>query len=134
MDQRKIFALAKEVLPRVGFKERAHLMNPMVPGLQGGPDSKIDLLDTTDVARKKLRKAYAPPLETEGNGILSFTEFVLLPAGFLKYGEQKFVVERRDAEPLVYTDIKQMHEDYKNDIVCSIPQSIHVPKCHRINR
>ena len=86
------------------------------------------------MAKRKLRKAYAPPLETEGNGILSFTEFVLLPAGFLKYGEQKFVVERRDAEPLVYTDIKQMHEDYKNDIVCSIPQSIYAPKCHRINR
>ena len=130
VDQRKIFALAKEVLPRVGFKERAHLMNPMVPGLQGGPDSKIDLLETADAVRKKLRKAY----ETEGNGILSFTEFVLLPAGFLKYGEQKFVVERRDVEPLVYTDIKQIHEDYKNDIVCSIPQSIYTPKCHRINR
>lgn len=26
-------------------------------------------------------------------------------------------MERRDAEPLVYTDIKQMHEDYKNDIL-----------------
>ena len=36
VDQRKIFALAKEVLPRVGFRERAHLMNPMIPGLQGG--------------------------------------------------------------------------------------------------
>ena len=36
VDQRKIFALAKEVLPRVGFRERAHLMNPIVPGLQGG--------------------------------------------------------------------------------------------------
>lgn len=80
MDQRKIFALAKEVLPRVGFRERAHLMNPMV-GRQD-PNSKIDLLETADAVRKKLRKAYAPPLETEGNEILSFTEFVLLPAGF----------------------------------------------------
>lgn len=26
-------------------------------------------------------------------------------------------MEGRDAEPLVYTDIKQMHEDYKNDIL-----------------
>ena len=80
VDQRKIFALAKEVLPRVGFRERAHLMNPMV-GRQD-PNSKIDLLETADAVRKKLRKAYAPPLETEGNEILSFTEFVLLPAGF----------------------------------------------------
>jgi tyrosyl-tRNA synthetase len=130
VDQRKIFVLAKEVLPRVGFRERAHFMNPMVPGLEG---DKIDLLETADAVRKKLRKAYAPPLETEGNEILSFTEFVLLPAGFLKYGEQKFVVVRRDAEPLVYMDIKQMHEDYKN-IVCSISQSIYTPKCRQISR
>ena len=39
VDQRRIFALAKEVLPRVGFRERAHLMNSMVPGLQGGKKS-----------------------------------------------------------------------------------------------
>jgi tyrosyl-tRNA synthetase len=36
VDQRKIFALAKDVLPKIGYRERAHLMNPMVPGLQGG--------------------------------------------------------------------------------------------------
>lgn len=36
VDQRKIFTLAAEQLPGIGFKERAHLMNPMVPGLAGG--------------------------------------------------------------------------------------------------
>ena len=43
VDQRKIFALAKEVLPRVGFRERAHLMNWMVPGLQGGKIAQVTL-------------------------------------------------------------------------------------------
>ncbi len=37
VDQRKIFVLAEENLPSLGYKKRAHLMNPMVPGLgQGG--------------------------------------------------------------------------------------------------
>ncbi|KAF2102195.1 tyrosyl-tRNA synthetase [Rhizodiscina lignyota] len=123
VDQRKIFALAKEVLPRIGYKERAHLMNPMVPGLQGGkmsasdPDSKIDLLDEPDIVRRKLKKAFAPPLEVEGNGVLSFVEYVLLPAGVLRHGSPRFKVERREGEPLVYTDIKKMQEDYKADIL-----------------
>lgn len=30
VDQRKIFTLAAEQLPRINYKERAHLMNPMV--------------------------------------------------------------------------------------------------------
>ncbi|KAF2268496.1 tyrosine tRNA ligase [Lojkania enalia] len=123
VDQRKIFALAKEVLPRVGFKERAHLMNPMVPGLQGGkmsasdPDSKIDLLDTPDVVRRKLKKAVCTPKEVEGNGVLSFTEYVLLPASTLQYGTPKFIVPRRDAETLVYTTIDEMNRDYAADIL-----------------
>lgn len=36
IDQRKIFTLAAENLPKLGYKERAHMMNPMVPGLAGG--------------------------------------------------------------------------------------------------
>lgn len=35
VDQRKIFMSAQEYLPKIGYKPRAHLMNPMVPGLTG---------------------------------------------------------------------------------------------------
>ncbi|PNS15396.1 tyrosine-tRNA ligase [Sphaceloma murrayae] len=125
VDQRKIFALAKEVLPKIGYKERAHLMNPMVPGLAGGkmsasdPDSKIDVLDDADVVKKKLKKAFAMPKVVEDNGILSFVEYVVLPAGALKAGQPRFVVERRpeEGEPLVYSDIKQIHKDYESDVL-----------------
>jgi tyrosyl-tRNA synthetase len=132
VDQRKIFALAAEQLPKLGYKERAHLMNPRVPGLAGGkmsasdPDSKIDILDTPEVVKKKLRKAYAVPKEVEGNGIISFVEYVLLPISALKNnGKGNFVVETREenGEPLVYTDIETLKEDYKVDKVCSITAS-----------
>lgn len=126
VDQRKIFILAAEQLSKVGYKERAHLMNPMIPGLAGGkmsssdPDSKIDVLDEADVVRKKLKKAHAAPKEVEGNGIISFVEYVLLPVSKLRSGgEGKFVVERRGEEPLVYTDIATLKKDYEADIVGS---------------
>lgn len=123
VDQRKIFTLAKDVLPKLGYKERAHLMNPMVPGLAGGkmsssePDSKIDVLDAPAVVTKKLKKAFAVPKKVEGNGILSFVEYVLLPAGILRSGTPRFVVERREGEPLVYENISKMHQDYREDIL-----------------
>ncbi|CAO2654458.1 Nn.00g111910.m01.CDS01 [Neocucurbitaria sp. VM-36] len=138
VDQRKIFALAKDVLPKIGYKERAHLMNPMVPGLQGGkmsasdPDSKIDVLDDADVVKRKLKKAFAPPKVVEENGVLSFVEYVLLPAGHLIHGEPKFIVPRRDAEPLVYTTIKQMQDDYINDIL--IPQDLKPAVTEALNK
>ena len=125
VDQRKIFTLAKDVLPRLGYKERAHLMNPMVPGLTGDKmssseeDSKIDLLDPEAVVAKKLKKAVCEPTKVEKNGLLAFVEFVLLPASAIKGGEEKFVVERRGGEePLVYKAIEEMHKDYANDVVC----------------
>lgn len=127
VDQRKIFTLAAEQLPRVNYKERAHLMNPMVPGLAGGkmsssdPDSKIDVLEVADVVRRKLKKAHAAPKEVDGNGIISFVEYVLLPVSALKSGgEGKFIVERKDAEPLIYSDISTLKKDYEADIVSQL--------------
>ncbi|KAL8797706.1 MAG: hypothetical protein Q9195_000058 [Heterodermia aff. obscurata] len=130
VDQRKIFALAAEVLPKVGYKERAHLMNPMVPGLAGGkmsssdPDSKIDVLDPPEIVTRKLKKAHAAPKEVEGNGLLSFVEYVLLPVSALKNnGSAKFVVELKSKadqpsqEPLHYASIDQMKSDYAADVL-----------------
>jgi tyrosyl-tRNA synthetase len=124
MDQRKLFTAAKDWLPKLGYRERAHLLNPMVPGLHGGkmsssdPDSKIDLLDTPETVAKKIKKAHAAPQVVEENGLISFIEFVLLPAARLR-GNGEFRVEReRDGlEPLVYTEAEKIREDYKNDVV-----------------
>ena len=126
VDQRKIFILAAEQLAKLGYKERAHLMNPMVPGLAGGkmsasdPDSKIDLLDTPEAVRKKLKKAYAVPKEIEGNGVISFVEYVLFPVSALKSGGKgRFVVERREGDDgrSEYESIEALKEDYKADKV-----------------
>ncbi|KAI7573790.1 hypothetical protein KC343_g20315 [Hortaea werneckii] len=125
VDQRKIFTLAVEALPRIGFQKRAHLMNPLIPGLQEGgkmsssdPDSKIDLIDPPDAVKRKLKKAFCPPKQVEGNGVLSFVEYVLLPASALKNnGTPKFVVQRRDAEALTYANIEDMRKDYAADVL-----------------
>jgi tyrosyl-tRNA synthetase len=128
VDQRKIFTLAVECLPRIGYRKRAHLMNPLIPGLQEGgkmsssdPDSKIDLLDSPEIVKKKLKKAFCPPKQVDGNGVISFVEFVLLPASALKNtenpGQPRFTVSRRDAEPLVYTSIEKIKEDYLADVL-----------------
>ncbi|PHH88014.1 hypothetical protein CDD83_8120 [Cordyceps sp. RAO-2017] len=124
LDQRKLFIAAKEWLPKLGYRERAHILNPMVPGLQGGKmsssdqDSKIDLLDPPEVVTKKIKKAVAAPKVVEENGVLAFVEFVLLPAAALR-GKREFTVDReRDGlPPLVYADIAEMHRDYQGDVL-----------------
>jgi len=97
VDQRKIFTYAEKYLPALGYVKRAHLMNPMVPGLTGAKmssseaDSKIDLLDSPKDIQKKLKKAFCEPGNITDNGVLSFCKFVIFPVA-LK-GE-KFTIER----------------------------------------
>ncbi|KAI9665823.1 MAG: hypothetical protein M1821_003757 [Bathelium mastoideum] len=80
-------------------------------------DSKIDLLDSPEDISKKIRKAVAVPKVTDENGVLALAEFILLPAAALK-GRKEFRVERKDgSEPLIYTNIQQMHDDYRNDVL-----------------
>jgi tyrosyl-tRNA synthetase len=80
-------------------------------------DSKIDLLDPPEVVNRKIKKATAAPKIIEENGVVALVEFVLLPAAALS-GRREFRVDReRDGlEPLIYTNIEKVHEDYKNDI------------------
>ena len=82
------------------------------------PDSKIDILDTPESVKKKLKKAYAVPKEVNGNGLISFVEYVLLPVSALKTKSKgRFVVERREGEPLIYDKMDTLKDDYAADTV-----------------
>ncbi|KAI6099859.1 tyrosine tRNA ligase [Pisolithus croceorrhizus] len=90
VDQRKIFTFAELYLPRLGYSKRAHLMNPMVPGLMGGkmsssdPDSKIDFLDPPEVVKRKIKKAFCEEGNISENGLLAFLNAVLIPVSQLR--------------------------------------------------
>lgn len=126
IDQRKKFALANDTMTKaLGFKTRAHLMNPMVPGLSGGkmsssdPKSKIDLLDDPATIHKKIAKAYCAPGEIEGNGILAFIQHVLLPYSQLQSPDGKTaamsVVLKDQTEPTIFRSFAEVTEAYAAD-------------------
>jgi len=79
-------------------------------------------LDAPVVVEKKLKKAKCVPKETEGNGVIAFVEYVIFRALSLRSadGSVNYIVERKDAEPLVYSDVEKLKEDYRADIV-SLP-------------
>ena len=97
IDQRKIFTFAEKYLPKMGYKQRIHLMNPMIPGLSGSKmsssdsASKIDLLDDPETVKMKLNKAYCKAGCKDKNAILVFSELVLF-----RLVSKPFVIERPD--------------------------------------
>ncbi|KAL1131979.1 hypothetical protein AAG570_011590 [Ranatra chinensis] len=100
IDQRKIFTFAEKYLPQLGYAKRIHLMNPMVPGLAGGKmssseeDSKIDLLDSPEAVKKKLKKAFCEPGNTSDNGVLAFSKHVIFS---ILEPNEKFIVWRDES-------------------------------------
>jgi tyrosyl-tRNA synthetase len=117
IDQRKIFTFAEKYLPQLGYQKRAHLMNPMVPGLTGAKmssseeESKIDLLDSPGSVKQKLKKAFCEPGNIENNGILSFAKHVVFP---LLQNDEKFVVPRKEANggDILFESYKQLEEAF----------------------
>ena len=84
VDQRKIFMFAREKLPLIGYRKRAYLMNPLIPGLgksgkmsSSEPLSKVDFDDTDEEIESKIRKAYSIDGAVEGNGLLAITKYIL---------------------------------------------------------
>jgi len=122
VDQRKIFTYAEKYLPSLGYAKRAHLMNPMVPGLTGAKmssseaDSKIDLLDSPGDIKKKLKKAFCEPGNISDNGVLSFCKFVIFPVA-LK-GE-KFIITRdeKNGGNVEFDDFEALEQTFAKEEV-----------------
>lgn len=114
VDQRKIFTFAEKYLPQLGYTKRIHLMNPMVPGLSGGKmssseeDSKIDLLDSPEAVKKKLKRAFCEPGKVEDNGVLAFVKHVIFSLF------DSFVINRKEANggAVTYTDYQSLETDF----------------------
>ena len=97
-DQRKIMVLARENLPKLRYKPRVEIMNPLVSGLIGkkmsssDEKSKVDLLDDEETVIKKLNGAECIAGDPD-NGITAFLKHVIM---VIKQDNKKNFVVKRD--------------------------------------
>ena len=86
VDQRKIFALAHDFLPKLGYSARIHLMNPLVPSFTASGkmsssevNSKIDFLDSVEEVQSKIKKAFCVDGDIQNCPLLSLAKYVIFP-------------------------------------------------------
>ena len=97
MDQRKIFVLASEILPKIGYSKRINVMTPILPGLVGKKmsssvqGSKIDLLDSPDEIRRKIKNAECEEGNPD-NGLLPFMKNIIFTIKIDK--KEKLILNR----------------------------------------
>lgn len=115
-DQRKIMVLARENLPKIGYKSRIEIMNPLLPGLVGkkmsasDPNTKIDLLEDSESVKKKLNKAEFIEGDAD-NGVMAFLEYFLMIVK--KDNKEKFLIERPEkfGGNVEYSDFESIKKD-----------------------
>ena len=94
IDQRGIYMLGREVLPKLKSRTLTCVFTPLLPGLGGGKmsasdeKSKIDILDSEKEVVSKVNKAYCPAGKLKDNGVLAFVEHVIFPL------KGKLIIER----------------------------------------
>ncbi len=122
MDQRHAHMLYRDLAPRLGWKQVVALHTPLLSSLQGGgrmdawdakmsksrPETAIFIHDTSEEVHGKIQKAYCPPREAEGNPILQFCEYVLLP----RFGSLTVERESRHGGDITYRDYPPLEAAY----------------------
>ena len=120
-DQRKIFVLAREKHPQIGYKSRVEIINPLIPGLIGkkmsssDEKSKIDILDDENNIKAKIRNADCVAGDSD-NGIMAFLRYILMTIKQDK--KEDFIIKRDkryggDLSYSVYEDIERDFKDKK---------------------
>jgi tyrosyl-tRNA synthetase len=126
LDQRKAHMLARDVGEKYGWKKVTALHTPLLPSLTGTdrmdpveakmskskPDSAIFVTDGEPDIRRKIKAAFCPARQVEGNPVLDLCRFVIFPyAGVLrisrpaKYGG--------DLEIRSYAELSELHSSEK---------------------
>jgi len=84
IDQRKIHMLAREEMPKLGLPVPVCIHTPILSGLNGGKmsSSKANYISVDDSAKDvedKIKSAYCPAKDVEGNPVTELFKFHIMP-------------------------------------------------------
>ncbi len=132
MDQRKAHMLARDVAEKLKWKKVVAIHTPLIPSLVGTgrmdvsrlsrdeyyveikmsksrPESAIFITDTNEEIRSKIRKAYCPPRQVEGNPVLAIAKYIIF-----RESEVEFRIDRPNkyGGPITYWRYEDLERDY----------------------
>ncbi len=87
IEQRKIHMIAREFLPQLGWKAPICLHHPLIVSLKGPevkmsssiPDSLVAVNDSPEDIRRKIKNAYCPAKQVDGNPVLQIAKYLIFP-------------------------------------------------------
>jgi len=130
LDQRKLATFALENMPKLGYKKRVYLMNPMLSAINAKPTdsstnisdtkmsssdnlSKIDFLDSKADIKKKISKAYCLEGNLGCSPLMELMKHVIFPIqNQLDIGS--FTINRKEEHggQLIYNSYDELENDF----------------------
>ncbi len=118
VDQRRIYMLGRETLPKIGEEKVTCVFSELLPGLGGGKmsssvkGSKVGVTDDPEAVKEKIEDAYCPAGDLEDNIVLQYVENLLFP--LLEDRDEEFLIERPEkyGGDLSYRNYGELEEDF----------------------
>ena len=116
IDQRKIHMLAREELPRLGFKSPVCLHTPILLGLDGNKMSSskgnfISVDDDFASIERKITASYCPIKVIEDNPVLQLYQYYIFP----KFGTIEIERAQKYGGDVTYEDLSRLKHDYASE-------------------
>jgi len=127
MDQRHAHMLARDVSKKLKRVPPVAIHTPLLTGLQAGgrmdptevkmskskPDSMISIHDKPDDVNRKIKKAYCPEKQVEGNPILEMCKYIIFPE--LK---DVFLIKRPEkfGGNLEFNSYEELEKEFTNEL------------------
>lgn len=123
MDQRHAHMLARDIAEKMGRKKVISIHGPLLGSLTGSgrmdsfkkmsksdPNSAIFLSDSDDEVKRKIRNAYCPIKEIEGNPLVDIVKYIIIP-----YYGKEFVIKRPKEKggEIALSDYEEFESLYK---------------------
>jgi len=124
MDQRHAHMLARDVAKKLNKPSPVAIHTPLLTGLQAGsrmdpieskmskskPDSMVSIHDDPETVNHKVKKAYCPEKQVEGNPLLELCKFVIFP----ELGDDVVRIDRPEkfGGNLEFTTYGELEQEY----------------------
>ena len=140
IDQRRAHMLALDVADKLKWKKPVALHTPIIAGLdskgrmdvtegkmsKSSPNSCIFLHDPMDAIKRKLKKAYCPQDEIEGNPVIDLATYIIFP----QIGELRIKRPEKWGGDMIFKDTDSLVESYESgqlhplDLKMAVAESI----------
>lgn len=115
IDQRKIHMLARENLPKLGYRAPTCLHTPIIVGLDGQKMSSskgnyISVRDSPEEVERKILKAYCPAKVLENNPIIDIVKYHIFP----RFEKIKIERDLKFGGDIEYDSFERLASDFEN--------------------